>query len=94
MTSLFLGLYGIFLLLVGARGNTPALMTQLQKDVPNYLPWLLAIIVIAFLSQYETTEKIVKPFIALLILNFFLFNFDTIKSEVEKIYSGATQNGQ
>lgn len=94
MTSLFIGLYGIYFLLVGAHSNTAPLITQLQGDVPKYLPWLLAIIVIAFLSQYETTEKIVKPFVALLILNFFLKNFGTIKSQVTGIYAQAAQGVQ
>lgn len=89
MTSLFLGLYGIYLIAVGAQGNAATLAQMLGEDSPRYVPWLLAIIAIAVLSQYETTEKLVKPFILLLVLNFVLMNFDTIRSEISKIYQSS-----
>lgn len=87
MTSLFIGLYGVYLLLVGVRGNSGELLDATNRDLPGYIPWLFSIIAIAVLSENETTKGLVRPFIVLLILNFALMNWDTIESEVKKIYN-------
>lgn len=87
MTSLFVGLYGLFFLLVGINGNSRALLSAMSEDMPDYLPWLVAIIAIAILSEFEATEKLVKPFAVLLMLNFFLRNFGTIETEAKKIWN-------
>lgn len=91
MTSLFVGLYGVYLLMVGIRGNAGTLMSDLSQDSPNYLPWLVAIIVIALMSEFDATKDIVKPFAALLLLNFLLKNFSTIKQEASTIYNLSTK---
>jgi hypothetical protein len=88
MTPLFLGLYGVYLILVAVRGNGSALLDLLNRDTSGYMPWLFAIIVLAVLNEFETTEPIVKPIIGLLVLNFFLRNANTVKSQVQQIYSG------
>lgn len=87
MTGLFIGVYALYLIVVGVEGNASALLSSLQKDMHGYLPWLFAIIMIALLAQNETTEKMVKPFIALLILNFVLRNAKKIESQIKEIYS-------
>lgn len=91
MTGLFVGLYGIYLIMVGLRGNAGQLLALIGRDAPKYLPWLLAIVVLAFMSQYEATEKVVKPFIILLILAFFLKNYTTVENQLKSIWklSGA-----
>lgn len=87
MTPLFLGLYGLYVVLVAAQGNANQLLALMVRDAPRYLPWLLAIIALAVMSEFDATREIVKPFIALVVLNFFLSNFDAVKSEVSKIYA-------
>jgi len=87
MTSLFVGIYGLFLVLVGVRGNAGALTDELSEDAPQYLPWLIAIVVLALMSEFEGTKTLVKPFALLLLLNFGLSNFETIQSEVSKVYN-------
>ena len=89
MNSLFIGLYGVYLLAVGIRGNGGALADLVSADAPKYFPWLLAIIVISVLTEFDATKNLVKPIIMLLVLNFVLRNFDTIKSEVSKIYTSS-----
>lgn len=77
--------------MVGIRGNAGTLMSDLSQDSPNYLPWLVAIIVIALMSEFDATKDIVKPFAALLLLNFLLKNFSTIKQEASTIYNLSTK---
>lgn len=87
MTSLFVGLYGLYLLIVGSRGNVNALMNKLGADGRGYIPWLFAIIMIALLNESEVTAPLVKPFVFLLILTFVLRNFGTIETQVSEIYN-------
>lgn len=87
MTSLFLGLYGVYFFLVASRGNSTTLMNMIAEDSRGYIPWLFAIIVIALLSENENTAALVKPFVALLILTFVLRNFPTISNEIQTIYA-------
>lgn len=87
MTSLFIGLYGVYLLIVGSRGNVNALMNKLGEDGRGYIPWLFAIIVIALLNESDTLRPMVKPFIFLVILTFVLRNFPTLEKQVAEIYN-------
>lgn len=88
MTALFLGLYGVYLILVSVRGNGKSLLDLLNRDTSKYMPWLFAIIVLAVLNEFETTKPLVKPIIGLLVLNFFLRNADTVQSQIKQIYQG------
>lgn len=87
MTSIMIGLHGLYLIVVGANGNVNKLMGLLSDDVKPFIPWIFAILVISLLSQHEDTKKLIAPFITLLALNFVLRNFETVKAEVNKIYS-------
>lgn len=87
MNGLILGAYGLYLIVVGFRGNASALMDEAEKDAPAFIPWALSIAALAAMSNYEVTAKIVKPFILLLILNFVLLNFDNLKGEISKLYA-------
>jgi len=89
MTSLFIGLYGLYLIMVGVQGNASTLISEVESDAPQFLPWLLAIVALAFLNEFESTKKFVKPFAALIVLNFFLKNFGTIKQQVSSIYNSS-----
>lgn len=87
MTGLFIGIYSIYLITVGVQGNAGALLSEVKTDGRGYIPWLFAIIAIALLAQNETTAKIVKPFVTLLVLNFILLNFKQIEAQVKSIYN-------
>lgn len=89
MNQLIVALYGVFLVAAGLRRNGGKLLDNLTTDVPAYLPWLIAIIALALLSQNDDTKKIAAPFIILVSLNFVLRNFETIQSELTKIYNMA-----
>lgn len=85
MPGLILGLYGAYLIWVGFSGKFDSLADELGKDAPEYFPWAIGILCVAVLTQFESTQKLVKPFIGLLLLNFFLRNYDNIEAEVKKL---------
>ena len=87
MTGLFIGLYGIYFLIVGSNGQPRTLWQYLSRDARGYLPWILAIIVLSVLTNFDSTKPMVKPIIALLVLNYFLKNFSVIESQLKAIYN-------
>ena len=87
MNGLILGLYGIYLVVIGVRGEVDQLQTQLGQDLPKFIPWAIAIVVLVVLSQTEATAEVVKPFVGLLVLAFVLKNFGNLSAEITKLRS-------
>jgi hypothetical protein len=85
MNGLILGLYGIYLVVIGVRGEVDQLQAKLGQDLPHFVPWAIAIVILIVMSQTEATAEVVKPFVGLLILAFFLKNFGTMSAEVTKL---------
>ena len=85
MNGLIIGLYGLFLLGVGFSGNAGRLSTEVKKDFPDFIVWAVGIAVLAVMTEYPTTERIARPFIILLILNYILSNFENLKEEYNKL---------
>ncbi len=85
MNGLILGLYGIYLLYVGLSGKTDAATKELNQDMPGFIPWALAIVALVLMAQNDATEKVVKPFIFLLFLNFVLMNFGNLQDEFRRL---------
>ena len=77
--------------MVGAKSNEIKLIDEIKTDVNGFVPWAIAIAVLAALSEYEETNKLVKPFVALLILNFVLVNYDTMRIEFRKLTNTGNQ---
>lgn len=88
MTGLFLGLYAVYAIMVSIAGNTQKLFDQLGPDLRGYMPWLLAIIFLAILNEFDATRDFIKPILVLLVLNFFLRNANTVKAQLTTIYQG------
>src|ERR1700754_928388 len=78
-----IGLYGIYLIFVGYKGNHQALFQMLSQDGKGFLPWLIVVIVLGTAYRSDTLKPVVKPFIALAILSFVLKNFTTLKTQIE-----------
>lgn len=90
MNGLIIGVYGLYLVLVGVNGNAGSLVGKVQADAPKFLPWIIAIFVLAFLhGSSDTGKKITTPFLLLLILSFVLKRFDTLKSQSEQLWNMA-----
>lgn len=91
-----IGLYGIYLIFVGYKGNEKALMSALSQDGPGFLPWLIVVIILGTMYRSDTLRPVVKPFIALAILTFVLKNYGTLKTQVtdvvNQIQSGALKS--
>jgi hypothetical protein len=86
MNGFIIGLYGVYLLLVGFEGNSSKMVDALRKDAPGFLPWAVSIAVLAAMYENENTRQIAKPFIFLLIITFVLRNFDVLKKQSKELY--------
>ena len=90
MNGITIGIYGLYLVLVGLNGNAGQLAGKVQDDAPKFLPWVVAIVVLAFVnSSSEAGRKVTGPFIALLIIAFVLKRFDTLKDQSTQLWNMA-----
>lgn len=79
------GAYALYFILVGIKGNASQMVTLVQRDGKNFLPWILAILVLRALYSSETLRPAVKPFIVLALLTFTLRNYGTIAGQLNQI---------
>lgn len=90
MNALIVGVYGLYLILVGFNGNAGTLADKVQDDAPKFLPWVIAIFVLAFLhGSGEAGRKVTGPFLFLLILTFVLKRFDTLQAQTKQLWDMA-----
>lgn len=79
------GLYGLYFVFVGIRGNASKLADNVSQDGKNFIPWILAILVLRAAYSSETLRPMVKPFIGLAALTFFLRNYSKVVRQVNQI---------
>lgn len=87
MNGAILGIYATILFGIVGAGNSATLMDYVKRDMGSYFPWLISILVISILTQFESTKKLVMPFVGLLVLNYFLKNWDTIETQFRAFYN-------
>ena len=92
MTQFSLAIFALYLILVGVKGNSAPLVA-LVKQEGGYVPWLVAVGVLAALYSAETTRPFVKPFAGLIVLVLILRNWPTIQQEGGAIYHQLTSIG-
>jgi hypothetical protein len=85
------GLYGLYFVFVGYQGNAGKLITNVEQDGKNFIPWLLAILVLRAAYSSDTLKPMVKPFIGLAALTFFLRNYAKVVSQVNQIMPSNVQ---
>lgn len=85
------GLYGLYFVFVGLHGNAGKLVTNVQQDGKNFIPWVLAILVLRAMYASDTLKPMVKPFIGLAALTFFLRNYSKVVSQVNQIMPATVQ---
>lgn len=85
MNALIIAAYGIYVLLVGIAGNSNALVAEAQSDAPGFVPWAVSIAVLAVINEIPATHKLAAPFLTLLVLTFFLRNFETLREQFRSI---------
>lgn len=83
------GLYGLYLIFVGYKGNSSQLMQYLAQDGKGFIPWLIAIAVLSALYKSDTLKPVVKPFVFLAVLTFVLKNWPNMANQINTI-SGKT----
>ncbi len=79
------GLYGLYLIFVGYKGNSAELMKALQTDGKGFIPWIVAIAVLALLYRSDTIRPVVKPFVFLALLTFAMKNWKTIGAQINAV---------
>jgi hypothetical protein len=85
------GLYAIYFIMVGVRGNASALLTNVENDGRGFLPWLIAIVILRALYSSETLRPLIKPFIALACLTFIVKNYATVSAQLNKLLPANSQ---
>jgi hypothetical protein len=97
MPALIIGLYGIYLLMVGVSGNAKALQQLAVADAPGFLPWAVSLGVIAVIYEIPETKRLAGPFLLLAAIAYVLRNFETLQTQFQTLYSMAqnavTSNG-
>ncbi len=86
MTSLMIGLYGIYLVAVGVKGNTSRLVTFVETDVQGFVPWLAVIIVILALYDVPSLKGFAEAFAVLIAATFLVSQRSQIVSQFETFY--------
>jgi hypothetical protein len=85
------GLYGLYFVFVGIRGNASPLVNNIQQDGKNFLPWVLAILVLRAAYSSDTMRPMVKPFIGLAALTFFLKNYAKVVTQINQLMPSTVQ---
>ncbi len=86
-----IGVYAIYFIMVGLHGNAGKLATNVESDGRNFLPWILAILVLRAIYNVESLRPLVKPFIALAALTFTLKNWNSVVSQLNQILPQSVQ---
>ncbi len=85
MSYALVGLYGLYLMFVGIKGNTGQLRTDLGQDFHGFWPWLIAILVLRGLYNVDALKPAVKPFMVLAVLTFVLKNYSKMVAQTNTI---------
>jgi hypothetical protein len=86
-----IGLYALYFILVGLHGNAGQMVSNVEQDGQKFIPWILAILVLRALYASDTLRPLVKPFIVLAVLVFFLKNYATVAGQVNQILPSNVQ---
>jgi hypothetical protein len=86
-----IGLYALYFILVGINGNAKNMVAEVQNDGKGFIPWILAILVLRAMYASETLRPLIKPFIGLAALVFFLRNYGTIAGQLNEILPSNVQ---
>lgn len=89
MNGLFIGLYGLYLLMVGFNGNSNQLKQYATADARGFFPWLVSLGILAALYQNDATRRVAQPLLILVVLTFVLRNFNVIQEQSRSIWNMA-----
>lgn len=89
MASILTILYGLYFILVGARGNAEEFLSLVVQE-KQFVYWVVAMFIIAGLWESKVATNLAKPLAALIVLGFFLSNknYDIIIQHFDAIMAG------
>lgn len=85
MNTGLIGLYALFLIFVGYRGNASQLFQYVSEDAKGFSEWVVAILILRALYSVDALKPFVKPFAGLAVLAFVLKNYQVVASQVDAI---------
>ena len=85
MSAGLVGLYGVYLVLVGIHHHSSELLTLVEDNGREFLVWILAIVILRAIYQIKSIRPAIKPFVALVVIVFVIKNWNTIKGQLETI---------
>ena len=74
MVPILAVLYGVYVLLVGVRGNAQQLACNLSQE-GQFIYWAIVLLVIAALWETTIGEQVAKPLAFLIVIGFLLKNW-------------------
>jgi len=86
MTQFFLAVFAIYLMAVGIEGNGEKFIDTAISTGSGFVPYLFVIGGLGVLSAIPDTEKLAKPFFALLIVSIILTHYKTIAETTGTLY--------
>jgi hypothetical protein len=86
VTSLLIGIYGVYLIAVGVKGNTSTLVADLESDFPGFVPWLIVVIVLVSLYDVPELKGPVEAFAVLAALTLLVSQKSKIIPQFEAFY--------
>jgi hypothetical protein len=87
MTSLMVGIYGLYLIAVGVKGNTSTLISYLDADAEGFVPWLVIVIVLLALYDVPQLQGFAEGVATLVILSFIVSQRSTLVPQFTKFYA-------
>ena len=92
MTSLLIGIYGIYFIAVGVKGNTSAMVKALESDLPGFTPWLVVVVVLTALYDVPEFKGPVEAFAVLAALGLLVNQKSNVVPQFEAFYQQITGN--
>jgi hypothetical protein len=90
MSQIILLILAVYAVMVGYHNHAKYLFSQLGKDLPKFMPWIIAIVLLGILAVNKDTEKLGKPILGLIVLGIVVKDWSTIQSTSKKFYSEIT----
>jgi hypothetical protein len=94
MTSLLIGIYGLYMIAVGVKGNTSTLVSYVDADAAGFVPWLVVVIVLLALYDVPELQGFAEAFAVLVVLSLIVSQRSEVVSQFESFYNNLTNAAQ
>jgi hypothetical protein len=90
MTSFMLGLYGLYFIAVGVKGNTSKLVSMVQGDAAGFVPWLVIVAVLDAAYEVPALRNTTEAFAVLIAAGYLFGQRSNVVGQVSQFYSDIT----